>query len=299
MSELLAAIVAFPAVVPTVLLVVALLYWLLVLVGAADIDLLGGEGVADGALDGAGDGVAHALLPGVDGAAQGAVDGVADGAAQAALHGTAADGAAEGVADAAMDGSATHGTHAAPHALPNIHRADAALGLTAGERDPRGAVPVLSLSNLRSVPVTVAASALIAFTWLLTVLGGRLTAALTALVPSWLVGSLVLGAAALISLLPTAVVVRPMGRFFVVHSAKSHAELVGRVCRITTGSVGPKFGQAELQGEDLHLIVQVRHDTDSAFVRGDRALIVAWDSKREAFVVEPYDNVFGNDVRRS
>src|SRR5262245_38957250 len=70
MAEFLAIVVAFPVVVYTVLLAVALLYWGFVVVGAAHINLLG-AGAADGASDGAAD-------AGLEGVAKGAMEGVAD-----------------------------------------------------------------------------------------------------------------------------------------------------------------------------------------------------------------------------
>lgn len=65
MQEFLEAIFTLPTVFFTVPLGLSLLYWLFVIIGAADVDLLGG---ADGV---------------VDGAAEGLTDGVAEGAAEA------------------------------------------------------------------------------------------------------------------------------------------------------------------------------------------------------------------------
>lgn len=176
-------------------------------------------------------------------------------------------------------------THGAPDgALDGAGEAAAGHGSVAS---------LLSLANFRSVPVTVMLSVLVAFTWLLCVMGvGFLPGGLGGL-PGWILGSLILVGAFLLSLPPTAVVIRPLAPFFVVHDAKSHKDMVGRVCQVTTGSVGVKFGQASLATDDLDLIVQVRQDGEGTLKRGDRALIVAWDPKREAFLVEPYDELMG------
>ncbi len=97
MSDFLTQILAFPTVVYTVLLALILLYWMFVIVGAADIDLFDLDGAADGFLDGAAealDGAAEALdgageaLDGAGEALEGAVDG-ADGAADASESGLA------------------------------------------------------------------------------------------------------------------------------------------------------------------------------------------------------------------
>ncbi len=67
LAHFLSVALSFPCVVYTVLLGIALLYWVFVMVGAAHLDLLG-DGVADGAGDGA--------LDGIDGG--GHVDGAGD-----------------------------------------------------------------------------------------------------------------------------------------------------------------------------------------------------------------------------
>lgn len=86
LGHFLAVALSFPSVVYTLLLGIALVYWITVMIGAAHIDLLGGgEGGAEGAADGI-DG-AHADVGGVDGA-----DG-ADGADGGDAH----DGAFSGV----------------------------------------------------------------------------------------------------------------------------------------------------------------------------------------------------------
>ena len=80
MTHFLAVALSFPSVVFTVLLGVALVYWLFVIVGAAHVNLLG-EGAADGALDGAGHLEAgHADLGDAGGGADVDAGGGADGA---------------------------------------------------------------------------------------------------------------------------------------------------------------------------------------------------------------------------
>ena len=90
LAHFLSVALSFPSVVYTVLLGIALVYWVFVMIGAAHLDLLG-DGVADGA--GAGDGA----LDGIDGA-----------------HG---DGADHGYAgDAGADGDAGYGDGDGGHA---------------------------------------------------------------------------------------------------------------------------------------------------------------------------------------
>ena len=131
MSEFLAITFSFPTVIYTVLLGVLLCYWLLVIIGAMDMDRFnagGMDGAADGALDGLGhgatdgalDGLGHGAADGaLDGLGHGAMDGVADGALDGLGHGAmdgVADGALDGVADGALDGAADAAAHGALHA---------------------------------------------------------------------------------------------------------------------------------------------------------------------------------------
>jgi hypothetical protein len=96
MGHILGVALSFPAVVYTVSLGVALVYWLFVIIGAAHVNLLG-EGAVDGAMDGALDGAAK-------GALEGATKGMMEGAAEH-LHGAGADGA-DDIGDMGDGGSA-------------------------------------------------------------------------------------------------------------------------------------------------------------------------------------------------
>lgn len=83
MTELFTASLAFPTIIYTVFLLITIVYWLFVILGAVDIDMFHFD--ADGVID-----------CGVDGAVDGALDGALDGAAEGAAHG-----ATEGLGEAA------------------------------------------------------------------------------------------------------------------------------------------------------------------------------------------------------
>ena len=83
MTEFLALISTFPVALFTALMVLVVCYWLLVILGAADIDILDIGGLTealDGGLDGAMDGLLDGALEGGLDAADGALDSGADGA---------------------------------------------------------------------------------------------------------------------------------------------------------------------------------------------------------------------------
>jgi hypothetical protein len=111
MGEVVTAAIAFPAIIFTGVLALALVYWIFVVVGALDLDLLGG---AEADLD-----------LGMDGAAKGALEGAVKGSLEGAVKG-AAEGVAEGVAD--VDGD--HSTLADIFAALQLNRAPATVVLT-------------------------------------------------------------------------------------------------------------------------------------------------------------------------
>ncbi|WP_437313564.1 glycine zipper family protein [Sorangium sp. So ce385] len=114
MAEVLAASLAFPAVIFTVLLALALIYWLFVVLGALDLDLLGGA-----------HGDATPDLGGLEGAAKGALEGAAKGALEGA-----AKGSLEGTAKGSLEGAdGAHGVGALLVAL-ELHRVPATVTLT-------------------------------------------------------------------------------------------------------------------------------------------------------------------------
>jgi hypothetical protein len=88
MTEFLSLISAFPVALFTALLSVVLLYWLMVILGAIDIDVLEFDGLVE-ALDGGIEGAIDALDGAVEGAADGALEGTAEGSAEGAAEGSA------------------------------------------------------------------------------------------------------------------------------------------------------------------------------------------------------------------
>lgn len=238
-----------PTVLFTAPLMMALGYWLFVMVGAVDLEILDG---AAGALEG------------VDGAVDGALDGAMEGL----------DGAMEG-ADAALDGA----TEAADGAFDG----DGDLVTT----DSDGLLR--SIFHVGKVPLTVTltlfelAGWVSSFTltwglgsWADNVLSGTVIAVLSAAggVVGGATGSYALGLA--------------VGPLFVVEKGRSNRTVVGEIARITTGRVDATFGQAEVAVGADHLLVQVRCDrSDNGLAKGDDALVVSWNPRREAFIVEP------------
>ena len=122
------------------------------------------------------------------------------------------------------------------------------------------------------------------------VLGGSGSAWLPALV-CLVVVILVLPAAGL--------VVRPLRSVFELKDAKRNRDYVGHTCTITTGQVEADFGQATIDDHGTVLVIPVRCDRPDAFARGSRALIIDFDTEREAYVVEPVTDLIADSVEES
>jgi hypothetical protein len=242
LSELFQIAIGFPTALYTGALGLACLYWLFVMVGAVDLDFLGG---ADGAMDGA-----------LDGAMDGALDGALDGAMDGALDG-AMDAAGEAAGEAAGD----------------------AMGESIGEA-VEGASSVLSflgLMGLRKAPFTVVLSFWSLFAWMIcawvmSLLG---TWGDTLLIQA-LVGAGVFFLSLVISMPLTAITIRPLGPLFEDDHAPGHQDMLGKSCQLDTGKITPDFGQAVMkddQGNSYN--IQVRCRDGNGLKRGDELLILS------------------------
>lgn len=95
MTEFLTAILSFPTVVFTVMLIVIVLYWLMVIVGAIGVDVLnigeaaGGkiEGMVGGAVEAAAGKIEGVVGGKIEGAIEGAVESKVEGSLEGAVHG--------------------------------------------------------------------------------------------------------------------------------------------------------------------------------------------------------------------
>ncbi len=233
MSNFLALITAFPTALFTILVGVALLYWLMVILGALDIDILD----ADGAFEGA------------DGTVDGAVDGALEGAVE---------GAAEGV--------------------ESVEGASGGLG------------GVLEALRLRNAPITVVFSMIVFFGWVLSMIGtAHLRPVLLAL-PSWLTNTLLLVLSLLLGMVLASLASRPLRGVFRGQQGAGRSTLIGKIVMVDTGSVDKRFGQARYDEDGTAHVIQIRCESDT-LKRGDKALVVAYDKGKEAFIVEPYEDI--------
>ncbi len=199
------------------------------------------------------------------------------GHADGALDGLDADGAVEGAAKGAAEG---------------LHsEAPAGADGADGGADVEGHEPsILASLKLRSVPVTVVVSLIVIFAWMLSTMAMQACGSLP--LNRFVVGAIVLPISALLALPLASIAVRPLARFFAHTQARTHQDLVGKTCQVRTGSADGRFGEATITERGSDLVVRVRID-GQALKRGQDAIITGWDHERDAFTVEPLDEVMG------
>jgi hypothetical protein len=282
MPELLNLLLAFPTVVYTGLLGLVLLYWIFVIVGALDIESGGGH---DALLDAAAaKGEAAGGLMDAAAAKGEAAASVMD---AAAAKGDAAAGMLDGDGGLDVDGAADHGLDHAHGDGHGLHEAAAAGAL-----------------NLRRAPLTVTASFIVFFSWILSFCAMRYLGPLaTSVLPSWLFQIGVMIGAFGVSLPLTSLATKPLEGVFKLKEGRKSHELVGTVCRIRSGRVDDSFGQAILRDDGAELIINVRIATGEEqriqLKDGDSAIIIDYDEERQAYLVEAYDEMLSGDEART
>ncbi len=191
---------------------------------------------------------------------------------------------------------ALHGTKAAGEALTGaLKGAGEAItgglkgaGETARSLSSGGTVSdsgSLSWLGLGKVPSTISGSLLIFFGWVFTMFGSSWLGADAGL----LARSGVLGGALVLSVLTTSVAVRPMVKAFQSAAPARRSDFIGKVCEITSGSVGARFGTAHVGDGGAGLNLNVTCGRANELKKGQRAVIVDFDEQAETWQVEPLD----------
>ncbi|MES3021919.1 MAG: ubiquinone biosynthesis protein [Pseudomonadota bacterium] len=141
--------------------------------------------------------------------------------------------------------------------------------------------------GLGGVPLSVAASVLVFFTWLFTAL---LHQYLVAWLPTEIVrvaagvGVLLLSAA--LSIPISARVLKPMRGLFVKHAARSNESLVGLDCKIVTQKVDHTFGRAEVDSHGASINIRVWAEAPNTLAKNSKAIIVAYDAATQQYEVQ-------------
>lgn len=301
LEQFLHVALSFPTVMFSVLLVLSLLYWLFVIVGAVDIDLFGSaDGVAEGAAEGSVEGVKEGIVEGLkEGAMEGIKEGVLDGLKEGVAEGLKEgifEGIKEGVAEGIKEGVAEGLAEGATEGLAEGAAEGSVEGAKSGMADSAAAASgkasflatVFGALKLRSAPVTVVMSVFVLAMWGISAFTMHLGAPmLPSSVPTWVLSIGVLTLGSLVSLLITSVAVRPLAPVFTLKRELGQHTLIGRELVITTLNVTNRFGQAT--PVDTDLILSVRCPEPNGLTKGSRALIIDYDKVNNVYHIEPMD----------
>jgi len=247
MEAFLNTILSFPALPLTVLLGIAIGYWIFALISGATFD--GPDAVAGG-VKGAADAVAS-------------IKGAGDAAA-----------AVKGLGHA-------HGAHGHGHADGHGH--------SDNDHDA-GEGGVLSVLGLAKVPLTITLSSVLLVAWTVCVL-----AALTLSPANVIFSSALLAGSLVVGLLGTAIVLRPLGKALDQRPARSR-DSVGQICTITSGRVDASFGTASVDDGGAGLNVHVVCRKENTLKKGDRAILVDFDSSKNVYEIEPVDWLLPQEI---
>ena len=90
----------------------------------------------------------------------------------------------------------------------------------------------------------------------------------------------------------TALLTAPLGLLFEGVSGVDDGEaLIGTVCEVSTSAVDARFGQARCFSEGSELTLSIRCAHKNNLGRGDKALIIGFDSEDNCYEVEPFDEM--------
>lgn len=138
--------------------------------------------------------------------------------------------------------------------------------------------------GLSRVPITISVSAILLVCWVLSMIASHY-------LPSWLgeaswISAAILPASLVVGIPIAGLLVRPLGGVFGMNEGKSNKDYVGYTCTVTTGHVDETFGQATVEDGGTVLVIPIRCDR-KGLGRNHKALIIDFDTDRQAYVVEP------------
>ncbi len=100
-----------------------------------------------------------------------------------------------------------------------------------------------------------------------------------------IVGAGVFVAAFYVSVMLTAQLIKPLRSFFKQADQQIEKTIAGRVAIVRTGRVDKKFGEATVEDGGAGLVVKVRSYKEEAFTRGDRVVLLEYDSSENSYKI--------------
>ncbi|MCF2858337.1 DUF1449 family protein [Pseudoalteromonas sp. SMS1] len=136
------------------------------------------------------------------------------------------------------------------------------------------------------VPLTISISLVILISWVISFYSHQLFEyVLGEGVVFYLLGAAVMFGCFVISIPLTAMLVKPLRRFFDSKETASKSEFIGLECVIATSKVTANFGQAKVQFQGTEQLIEVRCEEENEFSIGDAGLLIEHDELRNSYVV--------------
>jgi hypothetical protein len=203
-------------------------------------------------------------------------------------------GAKAGALEGGVKGAVEGGAKAAVEAGSQAALEGGAKG--AAEGSLKEGFSFLEVLGFGGVPVTVSVSFVVFLSWLLSLAFAHPAKNALSALPGALVSGGLATLCLAVGLILAGLVVRPLRPMFATQQAPRRAELLGRVCVVSSGRVDGKFGNATIEDGGAGLILHVVCDKANELKRGEQALILAYDATRDAYEVEPVDWLLPQEV---
>jgi len=85
------------------------------------------------------------------------------------------------------------------------------------------------------------------------------------------------------------IICTPLARLFMAlkKDPNAPADVMGRICKVTTTQVSTKMGQAEVATSGAPILLNVVADGDHTFKKGDEAVVIGKDEKKGVHIIAP------------
>jgi len=155
--------------------------------------------------------------------------------------------------------------------------ADGDISQPTDSASPNVLAGLLMQFGLHGVPVTVIFSFIALFGWLISYYTVHFFFDLVPFgVFRFLFGLLLIGGALYTATLLTAILIKPLRRFFLKAQQKTEKKVVGQTAVVRTSKVTSNFGEAVLDDGGAGLILKVRSKGDTQFKQGDRVVLLEY-----------------------
>ncbi|MCF6439292.1 YqiJ family protein [Pseudoalteromonas luteoviolacea] len=136
------------------------------------------------------------------------------------------------------------------------------------------------------VPLTISISFVVLISWVASFYAHQLFAyALGDGVMFYLLGAAMMLGCFVLSIPLTAILIKPLRRFFDSKEAASKNDFIGLECVIATSKVTSQFGQAKVQFQGTEQLIEVRADEEGLFALGDTGFLIEHDANKNSYLV--------------